>query len=170
MMSVRYIALSDAERVAEINIEGWQTAYRGIFPDEFLDSLDLKSRISSVKTAVSENPTDGLVFEDGNQNILGFCQFGELRWIEEFGEVCDCEMYAIYVLSRSRGQGVGKALMEAAFAEFKGQNKKSMLVNVLAENTASVEFYRNLGGVEIGEKPFVLKGISYPQITFGFKL
>ena len=170
MMSVRYIVLDDAEQVVKINIEGWQTAYRGIFPDEFLDSLDIKSRIRSVKTAISENPNKGFVFEDDKQNILGFCQFGELRWVEEFGEVCDCEMYAIYVLSRSRGQGVGKALMEAAFAEFRAQNKKSMLVNVLEENMPSVNFYKSLGGIEIGNKPFVLKGISYPQVTFGFKM
>lgn len=169
-MSVRYIASRDAERVAEINVEGWQTAYRGIFPDEFLDSLDVKSRIESVKATISEYPNDGFVYEDEKQNILGFCQFGELRWVEEFGEECDCEMYAIYVLSESRGQGVGKALMEAAFAKFRAQNKKSMLVNVLKENTASVDFYRSLGGVEIGDKPFVLNDISYPQITFGFKL
>jgi len=170
MMGVRYIASSDAERVAEINIEGEQTAYRGIFPDEFLDSLDLKSRISSVKTAVSENPKDGFVFEDGNQNILGFCQFGELRWVEESGEACDCEMYAIYVASASRGRGIEKALMEAAFAEFRVRNKTGMLVNVLEKNIPSVNFYKSLGVIEIGNKPFVLKGIAYPQVTLAFRL
>ena len=170
MMSIRYIKVEDAKRVAQINVEGWQTAYRGIIPDDFLDSLDVKSRTDSVKDTISENPNEGFVFEDERQLILGFCQFGELRWVEEFGDECDCEMYAIYVSLDSRGRGVGKALMEAAFAEFRAQNKKSMLVNVLEGNTASVDFYRNLGGVEIGEKPFVLKGVSYPQLTFAFKL
>jgi len=79
-------------------------------------------------------------------------------------------MYAIYVALDSRGKGVGKALMEAAFAEFRARNKTGMLVNVLAENTPSVNFYKNLGGVEIGEKPFVLKDVTYPQVTLGFKL
>ena len=169
-MSIRYAVPDDAREIAEINVEGWQTAYRGIIPDEYLDSMDAKSRVERIKSAISDDPSTYLVFEDENQEVLGFCSFGELRWVEEFGEECDCELYAIYVLSESRGKGVGKALLEATIAEFKGQNKKGMLVNVLEGNTSSVNFYKNLGGVEIGGKPFVLNVIVYPQLTFAFKL
>ena len=169
-MSVRYIVEKDAEQVAKVNIEGWQTAYRGIIPDDFLDSLDVESMTDRQKTTISERPNDGFVFEAEDGRILGFCQFGELRWIEEFGDKCDCEMYAIYVSLESRGGGVGKALMEAAIAEFRARGKKGMLVNVLEKNTPSVNFYKSLGGVEIGNKPFVLKEVAYPQTTFAFRL
>jgi len=161
-MSIRYAVPDDAKAIAEIQVEGWQTAYRGIIPDEFLDSLDAKSRVERIKSAISENLNEGFVFEDEAQNILGFCQFGELRWVEEFDEECDCELYAIYVLSKSRGRGVGTALFEATLAEFKMQNKKGMLVNVLKENASSVNFYKNLDGIEIGRKPFVLNEVAYP--------
>jgi len=55
-MSVRYLVENDAKRVAQINIEGWQTAYRGIFPDDFLDSLDVESITDRLKTTISEYP------------------------------------------------------------------------------------------------------------------
>jgi len=167
-MSIRYAVPDDAKQIAEINVEGWQTAYRGIFPDEFLDSLDIN--VENTKLSISKYPNDNFVFEDEDQNILGFCFFGELRWIEEFGDKCDCELYAIYVLSKSRGKGIGKALLEATLAEFKKRGKQTMLVNVLTENTQSVNFYKNLGGVEIGNKDFVLNKVAYPQLTLSFEL
>ena len=169
-MSVRYAVVEDAKRITEIKVDGWKTAYRGIFPDEFLETLDAESRIESVKEAISENPNNGFVFEDEDKNILGFCQFGGSRWVEEFGEEYDCELYAIYVLSESRGQGIGSALFNATLAEFKSRNKKGMLVNVLEENTASVNFYKKLGGYEVGKKDFILKEVAYWQIVFAFKL
>jgi len=167
-MNIRYAVPDDAKRIVEINIEGWQTAYRGIFPDEFLDSLDID--VENTKLMISKYPNENFVFEDEYQNILGFCFFGELRWIEKFGEQCDCELYAIYVISSSRGRGIGKALLEATLAEFKSRNKKGMLVNVLEGNALSVNFYKNLGGIEIGKKDFVLNEVAYPQLTLAFKL
>lgn len=38
---IREMALSDCERVAEIRVRGRQTAYRGLMPQSYLDTLSL---------------------------------------------------------------------------------------------------------------------------------
>ena len=166
-MSIRFATVADAPEIVEINLEGWQTAYRGIFPDEFLDSLNFE--VEKTAKIIAEKPETTLVFTDDNQKVLGFCSFGELRW-EQFVNKCDCELNAIYVASVARGQGIGKALFKATTDLFRKQGKKRLLVNVLADNESALAFYKNLGGVEIGNKDFVLLEVNYPQNVLVFEL
>ena len=44
-IKIRKAEIADAEKIAKIKIEGWQTAYRGIIDDEFLDNMDRKKEI-----------------------------------------------------------------------------------------------------------------------------
>ncbi|MCL1990402.1 MAG: GNAT family N-acetyltransferase [Defluviitaleaceae bacterium] len=166
---IRYAIPDDATAISEINVKGWQTAYRGIFPDEFLDGMNAASRIESFKSSILENPNQNFVFADEGGHNLGFASFGKLRW-EEFSVSCDCELYAIYVASSSARKGIGRALLEATIAEFKKQGKKSMLINVLEQNTSAMAFYQHLGGRLIGHKDFTLNGKSYPQLTLAFEI
>jgi len=46
MNLVRPMTLADAERVAEIHVQAWQVAYRGILPDEILDAIKLEERVA----------------------------------------------------------------------------------------------------------------------------
>lgn len=41
---IRNATIEDVERIADIKIEGWQTAYRGIIDDDFLDNMDRKKK------------------------------------------------------------------------------------------------------------------------------
>jgi len=166
-MKIRYALPEDAEAIVAINVEGWQTAYRGIFPDDFLESLT--KDVERTKQNILDKPHTDLVYENEKGEILGFCSFGDMRW-EEYEDKCDCELYAIYVALCARRKGIGKALFQATLAEFKSQNKKGMLVNVLAENIPSVKFYQRLGSTVIGNKDFTLKDVNYPQLTLAFKV
>ena len=42
---IRNATIEDVERIADIKIEGWQTAYRGIIDDDFLDNMDREKEI-----------------------------------------------------------------------------------------------------------------------------
>lgn len=43
---IRYAEASDAAGLADVHISSWRSAYRGIFPDSFLDGLDLRGGVS----------------------------------------------------------------------------------------------------------------------------
>lgn len=39
---IRNVELKDLKSVSEIVVRGWQTAYRGIVDDDYLDSLSIE--------------------------------------------------------------------------------------------------------------------------------
>ena len=42
---IRNATIKDIEKIADIKIEGWQTVYRGIVDDDFLDNMDRDKEI-----------------------------------------------------------------------------------------------------------------------------
>ena len=56
----------------------------------------------------------------------------------------------LYVHERSRGQGVGRALMENVCARLKEQGLLQSELTVDASNYRAIELYRSLGFVEFG--------------------
>jgi hypothetical protein len=43
-MEIRAATISDAYGIAEIQVAGWQAAYRGLMPDSLLDGLSVPKR------------------------------------------------------------------------------------------------------------------------------
>ena len=43
-MTIRKATPEDARQIAEILVEDWKTAYRGIIDDDYLDSLNVEER------------------------------------------------------------------------------------------------------------------------------
>lgn len=41
---IRNVKLEDLRQVSEIAIKGWQTAYRGIIDDDYLDNLSIDNK------------------------------------------------------------------------------------------------------------------------------
>jgi len=160
---IRIANVEDAKAIATINVQGWQTAYKGIFPDEFLDTIKLEERISGIEDFISSNPTQTFVFEI-DQVIAGSVSFGPSR-IKEFSQDKG-EVYAIYVSLEHQKQGIGKALLLDAARALKNEDKSKMLVQVLEENHSATQFYQNLGGKQVGKSFFG----DYPQLILAFDL
>ncbi|MEG3437251.1 GNAT family N-acetyltransferase [Pannus brasiliensis CCIBt3594] len=91
---------------------------------------------------------DGRIYVAGSAgDILGFLvcfierlDAGDLHVYDrerEYGYISD-----LYVSPRSRGRGIGTALMEAAESHFRGRGLSVIRVNTLADNRAAIEFYR----------------------------
>ena len=163
-MSVRNATVADAKEIAQINIAGWKRAYRGLLADELIDSLSIEEGIPRQQAILSPSSEDYFVFEEEGK-VLWFCVFGSSR-LEEFPQV-DCELLAIYVEPSEKGRGIGRQLIQATLEELNKRGKKTMLVQVLAENHPSVAFYKKLGGVEVGRTKFAEK---YPQFVLAFDI
>lgn len=43
---IRKVRKDDLMQVAEISVNAWKTAYRGIISDDYLDSLNVEKKIS----------------------------------------------------------------------------------------------------------------------------
>jgi len=95
-------------------------------------------------------------FVEDEMGVFGFACGGKLRApIDEF----DAELYAIYLLNERQKEGVGKALMRRLACIRSDTGFRSLIVWVLAKNTA-VEFYKHLGGAEVATKQIEIGGVQ----------
>ena len=131
---IRNAEKEDVRQIAEILVEDWKTAYRGIIDDNYLDSMSVEERY---KIGVKRYQKY-VVAADGN-GILGYA------WLETTGdETADCEIIALYVRYSDRKKGIGKLLLQHAMRCFRESGEKRMIIWCLKENNESRRFYEKM--------------------------
>ena len=106
---VRKAEKEDVRQIAEILVEDWQKAYRGIIDSDFLDSMSVDQRYEIEVKRYQKY----VVATDGNE-ILGYA------WLEMTeDEAADCEIIALYVRYSKRNNGIGKRLFQNAVRYFR---------------------------------------------------
>jgi RimJ/RimL family protein N-acetyltransferase len=131
-MTVRLAVLSDAPAVASVHVRSWQTAYRGLIPDEVLDNLSVEARRSMWERDI---PSGGVWVALVDDTVVGFASVGPSRDAD-----ASFELYAIYLLSSAWGTGLGFELAKAALGD-----EPDVIVWVLDENERARRFYERLG-------------------------
>ncbi len=137
-MIIRRAAQEDAFSIAEICVEDWRKAYRGIIADDYLDALSVERRYQRERERI-----DKYTVAADERETLGFV-WNEL--IDD--EAADCEIVALYVRCSKRGSGIGKALFGHSVDAFRAAGRKRMIVWCLRENHEARKFYEKMGGKE----------------------
>ena len=159
-MIIRNAEKEDVRQIAEILVEDWQKAYRGIMDDEFLDSMSVDQRCEIEGRRYQKY----IVAADGSE-ILGYA------WLEASEEEpADCEVIALYVRYSERNKGIGKLLIQHAFNYFRENGKKKMIVWGLKENAESRKFYEKVGGKEFRTGSHNWGGKDYEMISYLYDL
>ena len=157
---IRNAEKADVMQIAEILVEDWQKAYRGIMDDAFLDSMRADQRYEIEVKRYEKY----VVAADGNE-ILGYA------WLElSEEEPADCEVIALYVRYSKRNNGIGKRLMEYAFSHFREMGKKTMIVWCLKANIESGRFYEKVGGKAFRTGFHNWGGKEYEMISYLYDL
>lgn len=142
-IAVRPATVDDAPSIARVSVRTWQSAYRGMLPDGFLDHLgdDIASRTLRWRQRLSESgPNFMLVAASDLEGIVGFASGGLDRQDPSFVEI-----YALYVLPGCQRRGVGRELVQAMAQAFARRGAAPMRIWVLSANP-SRGFYERLGG------------------------
>lgn len=150
----RWAVLDDAPALADVHVTSWQHAYRGIFPDEFLDSLDRGRREDWWRRFIGDGGQAHVV---GADRVVGFCHAGES---DETGWG---EVFAIYVHPDHWGLGLGRELLAAGQETIATSGLSRALLWVLEENRRGRAFYERQGWA-VG-KPFRVEEIGGTQVT-----
>lgn len=152
--SVRRAMVRDAEAIAEIMVRTWQSTYRGIVPDDFLNHLgdDLRGRTERWRAILSRPDPHATFVASGHGALVGYVSGGPDREDPALGE-----LYAIYVLGEAQHLGAGRALAHAMSAHLRRQGFSAMRVWVLSENPSRL-FYERLGGIREREKEVEIGG------------
>jgi L-amino acid N-acyltransferase YncA len=164
MGRVRLAVPADADAIARVHVASWRTTYRGLMPDEVLDSLSVERRRDWWQ-GVIENPEqiEVAVAEESGQ-VVGFASYGAERADDP---VYRGELDAIYLLKDHQRKGWGRSLVAAAVRGLLKRGLSGMLVWVLSDNPAC-SFYENLGGVYLRRKPLEISGVSLQESAYGW--
>ncbi|MGL5065040.1 MAG: GNAT family N-acetyltransferase [Microcoleus sp.] len=167
-MIVRAATIDDVPAIARVNADTWRTAYRNIIPADFLANLSYEAREKNWQEILlnAENTGDfACVAENDLGEIVGFaagCQ-------ERTGKYdYRGELSAIYILEAYQRHGIGRQLVRWVAANLAELNLNSMLVWVLAQNSAC-KFYEALGGEKVDERETVRAGVLLKEIAYGWK-
>ncbi len=157
---VRKAEKEDVRQIAEILVEDWQIAYRGIMDDAFLDSISVDQRYE-----IEIKRYQKLIVAADADRILGYA------WLESPDEEpADCEIIALYVRYADRNQGIGKLLMQDAVNRFRENGKKRMIIWCLKENHESRRFYEKTGGKEFQAGSHRWGDKEYEMISYLYDL
>jgi ribosomal protein S18 acetylase RimI-like enzyme len=146
---VRRAAPSDAEAIAEAHVRGWQTSYRGIVPDAFLDGLDRTRRADAwreqLTAAVEPTPGRGTWVVEAPDGVAGFVDAGPARAEPIAPPDGAGEIFAIYLRPERRDQGYGRALLATALGDLAIARLTPVVLWVLEANAAGRRFYELAG-------------------------
>ncbi|MCW8377554.1 GNAT family N-acetyltransferase [Streptomyces justiciae] len=160
------MTLDDCERVAEIRIRGWQTAYRGLMPQPYLDALSVAEDAERRRERFrqSDGSVVNLVAERDGE-LVGWAAHGPYR----DGEVrtSDAELYAIYVDAARFGGGIGHALLQESVRQCAAAGHSRLYLWVLEGNIRARAFYERAGFHPDGaEEPFEVDGVPVPEVRY----
>ncbi|MFG3249637.1 GNAT family N-acetyltransferase [Streptomyces sp. NPDC048187] len=164
---VRERELADCDRVAGIRVRGWQSAYRGLVPQAFLDAMDPAADAERRRALFDRAPRGvvNLVAEGDGGEVVGWACHGPYRDGER--RTADAELYAIYVDTGRFGEGVGQALLRESVRRCESAGYPRMLLWVLRGNARARRFYERAGFRADGtEEPFVVQGVGVPEVRY----
>ena len=159
-MIIRRAMQNDARQIAEIIVEDWKNAYRGIIDDDFLDSMSVEERYQRELQRYQIYKVAAV-----NEKIMG------LTWNEiNDSDDSDCEIIALYVKYEERKSGIGRGLFLDSVEEFKSQGKKRMIIWCLKENYEARKFYEKMGGLEYKHGTHKWGNRDYDMISYTYNL
>jgi ribosomal protein S18 acetylase RimI-like enzyme len=137
---------ADWPSVAAIHTASWQSAYRGIYPDSYLDGEAAEERRAFWQQALAaiDPEHDAVFLAEAEGAAIGFVCIR--RRAESAGPLLD----NLHVLPGRKGEGIGRRLMAAAAAWLVEKEPEAPLQLVVwADNAAARAFYARLGGREV---------------------
>jgi GNAT superfamily N-acetyltransferase len=167
MVHVRDAKVADAAVVARVHVDSWKTAYQGLIPEAVLSRLSYEERASKWADILS-SPKPGeftLIAAADLDEIIGFANAGpERQGLTDFPG----ELYALYLLSSYRGQGLGTRLFASVAARLRQAGVSGMVVWVLEHNPYR-RFYAKMGGQLCSRGRHVIGGQDYATVAYGWK-
>jgi len=165
---IRPASVADAEAIARVHVESWQTTYAGKLPQSYIDQLTVERRTAYWTSSLQrEGSLRGtfLACDEWGQ-VVGFVGCGPIR-----GTVggYDGEIYVIYLLESAQRLGYGRALLSAAAIHLTALGLESMMLWVLGDNHNARSFYSALHGIDLGlARTEEVHGLTVSESAYGW--
>ncbi len=167
-MQIRRADVADALRIAEVHVRCWKVAYRGLLPQDLLDSLDPQQRVRRWEVTLEQSswPAGGTLVAEEADRLVGFAKLCPTRDSDQDPAAVG-EVASFYVSPEVWGQGVGRALMEASSGTLVAAGFLTASLWVLDNNARAIGFYEALGWRHDGAvKDDVMGGAPIRDLRF----
>lgn len=141
---IRKASHLDALAIAKVHVQSWYETYTGMVRQEILDQLSVQGRTALWQQVLALPQHLIWIYED-QQTILGFIDL-ELITAQNVAEI-----RAIYLLRHKQGQGIGRQLMQQAFACCTEHGITQIQLDVFDQNPSRY-FYEKLGASVVAEE------------------
>ena len=139
-LAIRKALPEDAHSYTDCLISCWQSAYKGIVPDKYLEDMikEKEQRVERFKK-VFIDPGDCEYYCVMNaENMIGFLTINKSRNTDSS---YTGEIWAIYLIEEFCGKGFGKKLLDFEIQELKRVEPKEIFLWVFEDNKRARRFY-----------------------------
>jgi ribosomal protein S18 acetylase RimI-like enzyme len=163
-MKIRPARQTDAGGIARVYVQTWQSVYRGILPDGYLDAMTVPGSEKSFSQDLQNSQVISFVAEKKAKEIVGFVTGGDES---QRDEIYSGEIYTLYVQKDCRRQGVGLKLVSALANRLNRLGVYAMQVRVLKQNP-NRRFYENINGIALCNQRLLFAGAILDAIVYGW--
>jgi len=170
-MVIRNAGPGDVECIAAIHVSSWQSAYRGLLPDSYLDSLTAEQRLPMWKQILgSPIPSVSVWVATIEDEIVGFCSIGPPE--SSGADATDpLVLHTIYLQPGHERRGIGGALLRHAEQGMQHLGAGSAILWVLSGNGRATRFYEASGWKPDGvEKLDQIFGQTVREVRYSKRL
>jgi ribosomal protein S18 acetylase RimI-like enzyme len=166
-MNLRRAQPSDAPKLAQVHVDSWQAAYRGVVPDSHLQGFTYQRREEAFRKALLAGLEETYLLEEGDRPVailtIGACRDADLE-AHRVGE-----LWGIYIAPDHWRRGIGTKLVGEAERMLRARGYGEIVLWVLEGNAQARRFYEALGFAPDGAAKVVqlgapLKAVRYHKV------
>jgi ribosomal protein S18 acetylase RimI-like enzyme len=112
MINIRQAISDDALGIAKVHVDSWQSAYRGLLPDDLLSNLSHIRCAERFRESIASG-SDAIYVAEDNTTFVGFLAIGPCR-DPEIDSTETGEIYALYLVPECWKKGIGRIMCNEA--------------------------------------------------------
>ena len=153
-MEIEIAFPKDAYAVGEVHSNAWKSAYRGIFPDEYIEQDSPVKRRNEFLESIQSDQCTYLVIKDSDK-IVGIVKLDKCTTA--------IEIESIYILEEYRGKSLGKKAIDHIKSTWPDKN---IFLWVLEANNAARRFYEKNGFMLTNDVRMIQRGSAFKQCRY----
>ena len=166
VVTIRPASVDDADAVGEVHVRAWQSAYRGVMPDDYLDGLRAQDHATRWREHLMAPSSDThlLVVVDDHR-VVGFASLGPAR-----GRDVPCDIGQLYAINLDPdvwGRGLGRALLSGVTERLRALGYVEAVLWVVPDNQRARRLYESEGWSDDNlRRDDEVFGVVVPQMRY----
>ncbi len=166
-ITIRKALPEDAYDYTVCLISCWQSAYKGIVPDEFLENMlkEKEQRVERYRKNLTDPGECEYYCVMYSERMIGFLIINKSFNKDKSGIG---GIWAVYLIEEFRGKGYGEEMLNFAINELKRAEQKEIFLWVFEENNRARRFYEKHSFSFDGTKREVKYGKPLVELRYVF--